>query len=134
MFFCALTRSSFFCVMFACICFFCFFFLICGHWLAQSSCGGLLENAQCFGERVLLRPPFLFRRSHFPEKHLPGLTGLPELPDGQWGPQEVRGGAQTAPPPLLRSKCYDTEGVGGRDKLVLAGMAVLADMLSVQTF
>lgn len=25
-FFCALTRSSFFCVMFACICFFCFFF------------------------------------------------------------------------------------------------------------
>lgn len=99
--FCALTSSSFFCVMFV-LCF--LFFLFCFNlwafyvWLAQSR-GCLLENAQRFGERVLLQPPLLFLRSHFPEKHLPGLTGLPELPGRQWEPQEVRGGGQTATPP-----------------------------------
>lgn len=132
-FFCAPTRRPFFfCVMFV-------FHLWAFHvWLAQSRGG--LENAQRFGERVLLQPPLLLLRSHFPEKLLPGLPGLPQLPCRQWEPQEVRGAAQMKSP-LLRPK-HTCQGfwqkrggeMGGRDKLVFAGMAVAAFMLAVKPF
>lgn len=58
---------------------------------------GRSQNAQCFGERVLLQPPLLLLCSHFPEKHLPGLAGLPQLPGRQWEPKEVRGGTLLTP-------------------------------------
>lgn len=79
------------------------FYLWAFHVRPAQSCG-CFENTQCFGERVLLlQPPLLLHCSHFPEKLLPGLTGLPELPGRQWEPQEVRGGVQTNPP-LFRLK------------------------------
>lgn len=74
-------------------------------WLAQSR-GCILENAQCFRERVLLQPRLLFLRSHFPEKHLSGFIGLPELPGRQWDSQEVRGAVQRTPP-QLRPLCIN---------------------------
>lgn len=43
-------------------------------------------------------------------------------------------GVVKQPPPPLRPKRSETEGMGGRDKLFFAGMAVAAYMLSVQTF
>lgn len=63
--------------------------------LGSLQCHGGLKNAQRLGERDLLQPPLLLPCSHFPEILLPGLTGfpqLPQLPDRQWEPQEVRGG------------------------------------------
>lgn len=104
-------------------------------WLAQSR--GCPENAQRFGKRVLLQPPLLLLRSHFPEKLLPGLTGLPELPGRQWELQEVRGVLRQTP--LLRpnhsSQGLDKEDeMGGKDELFFAGMAVAAYMLAVETF
>lgn len=55
-------------------------------------CGGCVKNTQCFGEWLYLQPPLLLHRSHFPEKHLPGLPGFTQLPGRRWEQQEVRGG------------------------------------------
>lgn len=71
----------------------------CGHSVFGSPQPGDLESAQRLGERVLLRPPLLFLRPHFPEKHLPGLAGLAGLAGRQRQPQEVRGDDRLPEPP-----------------------------------
>lgn len=66
----------------------------CGHSVFGSPQPGDLEGAQRLGERVLLRPPLLVLRPHFPEKPLPGLAGLAGR---QRQPQEVRGDHRLPP-------------------------------------